>query len=250
MFFTLHIPIQLGISSNECVIFEQWGATSQFCYFNKGRAKYLDSHQKAEFNQEVLPVLLLYALQVCGLHEYCYIVILHHRYHVNSLQSFNATGRTDADINSDTCIFTNKSKIRSIFSVVWFLCRNVAWHHRKTQICFSFFFCSCGFAQWKSVRQWSIEISTVYLRRGTVWRMCVRVPLCTCRCTGASCYFIFFCPPTPAPAAAAASLPCLLGQLRVCYVCLHAFCMSNRDTCHDVCSRFTVDGSKVVVSVK
>lgn len=33
-------------------------------------------------------------------------------------------------------------------------------------------------------------------------------------------------------------------------VCLHVLCLSNRETCHDVCSRFTVDGSKVVVSVK
>lgn len=212
MFFTLHIPIQLSISSNECVIFEQWGATSQFCYFNKGRAKYLDSHQKAEFNQEVLPVLLLYALQVCGLHEYCYIVILHHRYHVNSLQSFNATGRTDADINSDTCIFTNKSKICSIFSVVWFLCRNVAWHHRKTQICFSFFL----FLWFRSMEKCSTvehrDLYSVFTTWYGVKNVCARaiVHLQVHRC---KLLFYFFLPPHPRPRRRRRLSPVLVGTI-------------------------------------
>lgn len=41
------------------------------------------------------------------------------------------------------------------------------------------------------------------------------------------------------------------AQVFVCdRVCLHVLCMCNRDTCQDVSSGLSVDGSKVVVSVK
>lgn len=143
-----------------------------------------------------------------------------------------------------SCSFANAtSKSCSTFTVVWILFRTVA-----RFLLLSFYL--CGLALWKShdsgeQRSLSSIYDVVWCEEW--WRLlwvcvCVCVRVLHCALAGAQVHAVIFfcCPP----------LLCMLGQLRMCFVCLHAFCMSNRDTCHDVCSRFTVDGSKVVVSVK
>ena len=69
----------------------------------------------------------------------------------------------------------------------------------------------------------------VYRNGGLLWEQFVYTDVCSCETEVLT------------------GVLCLCEHVRVRS---HVLCMCNRDTCHDVCSFLSVDGSKVVVSVK